>query len=65
MQGGGAVWRRGGVDGRPGKDLHFGLQPRDGLVESGRCLLERAHKALSLDLARESAMVVTGAQGPI
>jgi hypothetical protein len=25
-----AVWRRGGVDGRSGKDLHFGLHPGDG-----------------------------------
>jgi hypothetical protein len=26
-QGGGTIWRHGGVDGKPGERLHFGLTP--------------------------------------
>ena len=35
VQCGGAICRRGGVDGRPGKGLDFDLHPGDGFVEDG------------------------------
>ena len=34
-QGGGAVWRHGGVDGRPGESPLFDLHSRGGLAEDG------------------------------
>ena len=46
---GGAVWRRGGIDDRPGKDLCFDLHAGFGLAEDGgHNFPESVHRALSL-----------------
>jgi hypothetical protein len=62
-QGGGTIWRHGGIDGWSGEGLHFGLSPlRWVRGRRRRCLLENAHKALSLDCEGESAFA-RGDQG--
>ena len=62
-QGGYTVWRRGGVDGRPGKVLRFVLYAEDWLEEDGGGgggIRRRAYKVLSLELAVEPTMNVDG-----
>ena len=66
VQGGGAVWRHGGVDGWPGEGLHFDIHSEDGLAEDGGGNFQSVRTRRYLwSLARGPAMAVAGAQGPV
>jgi hypothetical protein len=58
-QGGGAVWRRGGVDEKPGERLHFGQTFWRWVcgLRGGGDLWSFAHKALSLNITGESTII--------
>ena len=66
VQGSGAVWRRGGVNGRPSDGLRFDIHAGDGLAEDGGGNFQSVRTRRYLwSLARGPAMAVAGAQGPV